>query len=165
MFTYFFTPPTPQNRNNRKKKKNVGILLLVPTSQGLRITHHCKIEQREAHAVLLLMLYQYTLTQTFTAAFSLTMVIKSCEVLRCQRKTSVNVFLYVCHPPIRRNRLTSERQGQKYKNYRMCEYFCERNLGLSGRWDCKAMRDLLRIINPYIQAFRIANPKGQSIAG
>ena len=55
MFTYFFTPPTPQNRNNRKKKKNVGILLLVPTSQGLRITHHCKIEQREAHAVLLLM--------------------------------------------------------------------------------------------------------------
>ena len=74
----------------------MGILLLAPTIQGLRITHHCKIEQREAHAVISLMLYQYTLTQTFTVAFSLTMVIKSCEVLNRQRKTSVNVFLYAC---------------------------------------------------------------------
>ena len=29
-------------------------MLLAPTIQGLRITHHCKIEQREAHAVILL---------------------------------------------------------------------------------------------------------------
>lgn len=48
---YYIYPKIPKS-----VQKNVGILLLVPTSQGLRITHHCKIEQREAHAVLLLII-------------------------------------------------------------------------------------------------------------
>ncbi|MBR5984032.1 MAG: hypothetical protein IK025_10000 [Bacteroidales bacterium] len=54
----------------------MGILLLAPTLQGLRIANICKIEQREAHAVILLINYQCTLTQTFTVAFSLTDVPK-----------------------------------------------------------------------------------------
>ena len=65
----------PQLFTNRHKK-NVGILLLAPTLQGLRIANICKIEQRETHAVLLLIHYQCTLTQIFTAAFSLTDVPK-----------------------------------------------------------------------------------------
>ena len=75
------------------EKKNVGILLLAPTLQGLRITFHCKIEQRESPRQDMLNENQYIPTQASTAAFSLTMKFKVCEVLKRQRKTSVNVFL------------------------------------------------------------------------
>lgn len=55
---YYVYPMIPYSEQKiiSAHTKNVGILLLVPTSQGLRITHHCKIEQREAHAVLLLII-------------------------------------------------------------------------------------------------------------
>ena len=97
------------------KKKNVGILLLVPTVRGSRIAHTRKIEQREAHAVILLIYYQYTLTQTSTVAFSLT----SIQNLRDSELSKENVSkrLSIClSPPTHRKRLTGERQDKSTKN-------------------------------------------------
>ena len=73
----------------------MGILSLAPTNHGSRIAFICKIEQREAHAVFYWLLTIYN-NADIHRCFFFDRWFKICEILARQRKTSVNVFLYVC---------------------------------------------------------------------
>jgi len=84
--------PSPDPPRQYYKKKNVGILSLAPTLHGLRIANICKIEQRESPRVC--MFKTICKTQTSTIAF-FDRCFKVSEVLKRQRKTSVNVFLSI----------------------------------------------------------------------
>lgn len=90
--------PVPQGMSKYWQKKSVGTVSSpVPQLKGLRIAHHRRTSNAEAHANMYNISSPYvymthgrqihTYPQASTVASFLTMIYRSCEVLSCQESS------------------------------------------------------------------------------